>query len=109
MLAVEKDAIHRISGIDDHREPRGPVVSQEDRSILRELGHKIAEIGSLPVQEERKRMWSRLNRLEPGRPMIWLNDICLEIIMKDISTVRYQPQRLWEWVEIAGEVVESFS
>jgi hypothetical protein len=27
----------------------------------------------------------------------------VEIIMKDISTVRYQPQRLWEWARIAEE------
>ena len=27
----------------------------------------------------------------------------IEIIMKDISTVRYEPQRLWEWSEIAME------
>jgi hypothetical protein len=76
MLAVEKEAIHRISGINDSREPLDPVVSREDRSILRELGHEIAEIGSLPVQEEKKRQWTRLNKLEPVKPMIWLNDIC---------------------------------
>jgi hypothetical protein len=29
----------------------------------------------------------------------------VEIIMKDISTVRYQPQRLWEWAQIALEEV----
>jgi len=28
--------------------------------------------------------------------------------MKDISTVRYQPQRLWEWATIAVEVAEEF-
>jgi hypothetical protein len=28
----------------------------------------------------------------------------VEIIMKDISTVRYKPQRLWEWSEIAMDV-----
>ena len=28
----------------------------------------------------------------------------VEIIMKDISTVRYQPQRLWEWAQLAREV-----
>jgi hypothetical protein len=28
----------------------------------------------------------------------------LEIILKDISTVAYQPQRLWRWAEIAMEV-----
>ncbi len=29
----------------------------------------------------------------------------VEVIMKDISTVRYDPQRLWEWSEIAMELV----
>ena len=27
----------------------------------------------------------------------------IEIVMKEISTVRYEPQRLWEWSEIAME------
>ncbi|NUQ01809.1 MAG: hypothetical protein HUU35_18340, partial [Armatimonadetes bacterium] len=31
----------------------------------------------------------------------------VEVIMKDVSTVQYQPQRLWEWAEIAREVVTS--
>jgi hypothetical protein len=30
----------------------------------------------------------------------------LEFIMKDISTVRYKPQNLWAWAEIAMEVAE---
>jgi len=30
----------------------------------------------------------------------------VELIMKDISTVRYQPQRLWEWARIAVEAAE---
>jgi hypothetical protein len=29
----------------------------------------------------------------------------LEYILKDISTVRYKPQRLWEWEDIARDVV----
>lgn len=33
----------------------------------------------------------------------------VEIIMKDISTVCYQPQRLWEWQRIAMELVENFN
>ena len=32
----------------------------------------------------------------------------LEIHMKDISTVKYQPQRLWEWARIAAEVAEKY-
>ncbi len=30
----------------------------------------------------------------------------VELILKDISTVRYQPQRLWEWEKIAMRVVQ---
>ena len=30
----------------------------------------------------------------------------VELIMKDISTVRYQPQRLWEWSRIAMEAAQ---
>jgi len=30
----------------------------------------------------------------------------IEIHMKDISTLRYQPQRLWQWAQIAAEVTE---
>ncbi len=39
-------------------------------------------------------------------------DVCakygcpLELILKDISTVAYEPQRLWRWAEIAMQVVE---
>lgn len=33
------------------------------------------------------------------------NDTPLEYTLKDISTVRYEPQRLWRWAEIAMEVV----
>jgi len=33
----------------------------------------------------------------------------VELIMKDISTVRRQPQRLWEWATIAMEEAERFA
>jgi len=33
----------------------------------------------------------------------------IEVIMKDISTVRYEPQRLWEWEKIAMKLVEKFA
>ena len=33
----------------------------------------------------------------------------LQLIMKDISTVRYHPQRLWEWSRIAMEVTEQYT
>ncbi|MBN1394013.1 MAG: hypothetical protein JW959_03195 [Pirellulales bacterium] len=33
----------------------------------------------------------------------------VELIMKDISTVRYQPRRLWEWAAIASEEADRFA
>ena len=32
----------------------------------------------------------------------------VEIILKDITTVRRQPQRLWEWAEIAMQVAQEY-
>jgi hypothetical protein len=33
------------------------------------------------------------------------HDCPLELILKDISTVRYQPRRLWQWADIAMRVI----
>ena len=33
----------------------------------------------------------------------------VEVIMKDLSTVRYHPQRLWEWADIANETTAEFA
>ena len=32
-----------------------------------------------------------------------------ELILKDISTVHYEPQRLWEWSTIARRLVEEYA
>jgi hypothetical protein len=32
-----------------------------------------------------------------------------ELIMKDISTVRYDPKRLWQWADIAMEVAQDYA
>jgi hypothetical protein len=33
----------------------------------------------------------------------------VEVILKDISTVRYEPRRIWEWGEMATELVREFA
>ncbi len=38
-----------------------------------------------------------------------LEGCAVEIPLKDISTVRRDPQRLWEWARVATEVAEEFS
>jgi len=52
-----------------------PAVTQQDRDILRELGRRKAEIAALPIQQERKELWTKLNMLESVRPMVWLFEV----------------------------------
>jgi len=49
--------------------------SRSDRRTVRELARQVMEVASLPVQREKRAMWTRLNRLEPVRPMVWINEI----------------------------------
>ena len=48
---------------------------EKDREIVRELARQVMEIASLPVQDEKRAMWTKLNRLEEVRPMVWINEI----------------------------------
>jgi len=52
-------------------------VSAHDRQIVSELSRQAAEIAALPVHAEKRAMWTRLNRLEPVRPMVWIDEIPL--------------------------------
>ena len=57
------------------------------------------------------------SRWDPGRAEQELRDFMdktegkcnVELIMKDISTVRYEPQRLWEWETIASRIAEEYA
>jgi len=33
----------------------------------------------------------------------------VEVIMKDVSTVRGEPRRIWEWAQLAREVTEEYA
>jgi hypothetical protein len=49
---------------------------EKDREILRELASRMGEIAALPVQEEKRRLWRRLNGLKPERPMVMIDQVC---------------------------------
>ena len=42
---------------------------------LRELGKQLAEIAALPVQEEKKKLWTANNDLKPVRPMVYIDQL----------------------------------
>jgi len=50
-------------------------MTTSDRDILRSLAGRIAEVAALPIQQETAAEWRRLNRLESGRPLVWINEI----------------------------------
>jgi hypothetical protein len=50
--------------------------STSDRIILRELAARVAEIAALPVQDEKRALWRRLNALDPARPMVMVDQVC---------------------------------
>lgn len=54
-----------------------------DRHILRELAREYAEIAALPVQQEKIRLWRRLNGLNPVRPMVMIDQICWNEIERE--------------------------
>jgi hypothetical protein len=49
---------------------------EKDREILRALASRAGEIAALPVQEEKRRLWRKLNGLKPERPMVTIDQVC---------------------------------
>jgi hypothetical protein len=40
------------------------------------LAAQVAEIAALPVQDEKRALWRKLNALKPDRPMVMIDQIC---------------------------------
>jgi hypothetical protein len=56
--------------------------------------------------------WDHFDEDAVRADLVATRDVCrefgcpLELILKDLSTVRYKPERLWAWARIAREVAE---
>jgi hypothetical protein len=46
------------------------MISEKDRTIIRDLAAKWMEVASLPVMDERKRLWKAVHDLKAERPVI---------------------------------------
>ncbi|MEI6142374.1 MAG: hypothetical protein WCP85_24075 [Mariniphaga sp.] len=51
------------------------ILTSDEKSVLQRLGNKIAEIGNLPVHQEKALLWQKMNDLKQERPMVWINEI----------------------------------
>ncbi len=53
--------------------------------------------------------WRTEQAKEDILKMLKASDGCsIELIMKDVSTVRYKPQRIWEWSKIALDTIDEY-
>ena len=95
--------------------------TKEDTAIIRELAARVADIAALPVQEEKRALWRRLNALHPARPMVMMDQVCwneldtceeLALRCTDTECRTYEDQlrrTLYQWDHFPVDmVVESF-
>ena len=52
------------------------MTNNKDKAILHDLASQTAEIAAQPVQEEKRRLWRKINALEPERPMVMIDQVC---------------------------------
>jgi len=52
------------------------MLNSNDVKIIRELAGKVREVAALPMQEEKRKLWRRLNGLKPVRPMVMIDQVC---------------------------------
>ena len=97
------------------------MLNTKDISILRELSAHVADIAALPVQEEKRALWRRLNARRPVRPMVLIDQVCWnEMNIGDELTLRssdaecrkyeeYLRRTLYQWKHFPVDmVVEPF-
>ena len=97
------------------------MLEKRDREIIRQLAAEVAEIAALPIQEEKRALWRRLNALQPERPMVMIDQICwnelnvndeLTLTCTDAECRRYEWQLralLYQWRHFPVDmVVEPF-
>jgi hypothetical protein len=84
---------------------------------LRELGKKLAEIAALPIQQEKKKLWTANNDLKPVRPMVYIDQLpwheikhakemeqhCEEPFLR--SVVEYILKLLYRWKHFPCDMV----
>ena len=52
------------------------MITQQDVTIVRGLATRVAEIAALPVQEDKRALWRKLNARRPERPMVMIDQVC---------------------------------
>lgn len=75
------------------------VIFEKEKVILRELAKKIAELASLPLQQEKKKLWKKHHSLEQTHPLIFCDPevAWYEIIKPEHIDCQNALARIWEY------------
>lgn len=97
------------------------MLNPDDVKIIRELAGRVAQIAALPVQEEKRALWRKLNAKKPARPMVMIDQVCwnemniggeLTLRCTDAECRGYEEflrRQLFQWVHFPVDMVmESF-
>jgi hypothetical protein len=76
-----------------------PVISKEDKSVLRELGQKVKRISELPIQQERRDLWAAHHSLKQTRPLVFIDPelAWYEILPGESLRCTGNLARIWEY------------
>jgi hypothetical protein len=82
------------------------MLSRSDINIIRDLAARVAEIAALPVQEEKRNLWRKLNALKPERPMVMIDQVCWnEMNIDDELTLRCVDQECREYEQLLRRIL----
>ena len=72
--------------------------NEKDIKILRELAKKVAELSQRPVEENKRKLWTRHNDLKQTRPLIFIDpeNGWNELITQDNLKCEIPLLRVWE-------------
>ena len=75
-------------------------VNKEDRSLLRDLAARVAELAARPEEEEKKNLWYAHNNLDATRPLIFCDpeNGWSEIIPDDLIVATSGLAKMWEMI-----------
>ena len=74
------------------------MLNKHDVEVIRGLAERVAQIAALPVQEEKQRLWRKLNALDAERPMVMIDQVCWhEMNIDDELTLRCTDEECREY------------
>jgi len=75
------------------------MINRKDKNILKKLAGQVAKTASMPIMEERRKLWVQHNQLEPIRPMILIfpEGSWRELLPEDQMECENEDARKWEW------------